>query len=102
MTTKPAPLLTAEMAEEMVSWIESLQPEEREALQALADGRTRCIQPLSEEEHRAEFEAWWVGVNPQISYALTRKPDTDKYMGRTAQSDWIVWLASRRAMGAVK
>lgn len=81
MTTQPAPLLTAEM----VDLLDTHDPNVSDALDALATGRTRCIQPLSEEEHRAAYRAW----NGPNNRSASADPE-------------YIWLACARAMKAVK
>lgn len=96
-----APLLTAEDAETLI-WMlsgfrnlirgDKTQGDIKSAvLQALADGRTRCVEVLSEEEHRARFEAWWC------------PPDHDEAPGFQVhkQLAWEAYLACARANSLV-
>lgn len=89
------------MTKEQAQWLidADLYPVEiGEALQALADGRTACVRVMSEDECRAEFEAWAVNNNMRN---FSRREEDGEYCNGPAQAFWGVWLACARAMGAV-
>lgn len=94
MTTQPAPLLTAELADSLVHLCQYMggTDEVIAMLQALADKRTVNVRVMSEKECRAEFEAHWC------------PPDHDETPGFEVhkQFAWDAWLACARAMGAVR
>lgn len=104
MTTQPAPLLTASWADCLLGYIRKSSNDNggKKAdamLQALADGRTACVRVMSEDECRAEFEAWAVNNNMRN---FSRREEDGEYCNGPAQAFWGVWLACARAMGAVR
>lgn len=90
LPTQPAPLLRAEMLDDVDGLSQLLDPceesngELQRALQALADGRTVNVRVLTEDECRAEFEAWY------FLHAWKLPTPAE------------IWLACARAMGAVR
>ena len=72
-----------------------------DALQALATGRTAVAHVLSEEECRAEFEAWWRTTHPLLGDQVDYKTTNGVYYEPTTRGAWNGWLASRRAAGLV-
>lgn len=87
LPTQPAPLLTPELARELARMHQIRPDNSREPLEALAAGRTRCIQPLSEEEQRTAFYEFiddWMRANKSYPSGID------------------CWLACANAMRAVK
>lgn len=95
--TSRAPLLTAARAAHLLACPSDATLDQ--GLQALADGRTACVRVMSEDECRAEFEAWAVNNNMRN---FSRREEDGEYCNGPTQAFWGVWLASRRAMGAVR
>lgn len=92
--TLPAPLLTASDAKEARRMLGSMSMHANaeqawrvyDAIEALADGRTRCVEVLSEEEHRAALQRW-----------VRSQGGTDPN-----ELEHDAWMACARAMGAVR
>lgn len=86
MTTQPAPLLTSDDAN--YALITKDVDDVRAELQALADGRTVCAPVQTEEECRAEFEAW-------------ASKNFDACERGEAECAWAGYIACARAAGLV-
>lgn len=92
MTTQPVRLLTPELAQNAYDSKDYTRGAFTQlALQAVINGRTACARVMSEDECRAEFEAYWC------------PPDYDETPGFEVhkQFAWDAYLASRRAAGLV-
>lgn len=99
-TTQPAPVLTANDAKEARRMMGSMSMHANaeqawrvyDALQALADGRTACVEVRSEAQAREAFEKWYVAW-PRGSWP-------------TADGSWPtpdgIWFAALRYAGALK
>lgn len=84
MTTQPAPLLLTAECAAFAAKLDDIPSFLQIRLQALADGRTACVRVMSEDECRAEFEAWY------FLHAWKLPTPAE------------IWLACARANGLVK